>query len=81
MTPVTPKVFSLAEPTLHLGTDDDPGVIQWLKHVGGQEALSCLDHMEGSDIEQIIMLGCWCKPRVCHCDTYAAIADWKLVEC
>lgn len=57
MTLVTPKVFFLAEPSLHLGTSEDPGVIEWLKHIGGDEALSCLNHMEdGSDLEQIIEL-------------------------
>lgn len=56
MTEVTPKVFFLGEPKMHLGTDDDPGVTQWLRHIGGKEALSCLEHVEGADIERLIEL-------------------------
>lgn len=56
MTPVTPKVFFLAEPAIHLGSDDDPGVTAWLRHIGGDEALGCRAHMNGSDIEQLIEL-------------------------
>ena len=26
------------------------------------------------------VLGCWCVPKPCHCDTYAAIANGLLVE-
>ena len=44
MIAVKPKVFFLGEPKMHLGTDDDPGVVQWLRHLGGEEALSCLEH-------------------------------------
>ena len=56
MTPVTPKVFFLGEPKMHMGTADDPGVTQWLEHIGGADALACLDHMDGADIEQMIEL-------------------------
>lgn len=56
MIPVEPKIFFLGEPKMHLGTTDDPGVTQWLDHIGGAEALACLDHVDGSDIEQMIEL-------------------------
>lgn len=56
MTPVTPKIFFLGQPAMHLGDAADPGVIQWLQHIGGQEALNCLKHVEGEDIEQLIEL-------------------------
>ena len=56
MIAVKPKVFFLGEPKMHLGTDDDPGVTQWLRHLGGEEALSCLEHVEGADIERLIEL-------------------------
>jgi thymidylate synthase (FAD) len=56
MTPVTPKIFFLGQPKMHLGTDDDPGVSQWLRHIGGKEALSCMQHVEGADIEKLIEL-------------------------
>ncbi len=56
MTPVTPKVFFLGEPKMHLGSDDDPGVTQWLRHIGGEEALSCMSHVDGADIEKLIEL-------------------------
>jgi len=41
---------------MHLGSEADPGVIQWLEHVGGEEALACLSHVTGPDIEQLIEL-------------------------
>jgi thymidylate synthase (FAD) len=56
MTPVTPKIFFLGEPKMHLGSDDDPGVEQWLRHIGGDEALACMEHVEGADIEKLIEL-------------------------
>jgi len=56
MIPVKPKIFFLGEPKMHLGTADDPGVVQWLRHLGGEEALSCLEHVEGADIERLIEL-------------------------
>jgi thymidylate synthase (FAD) len=56
MTAVTPKVFFLGQPKMHLGSDDDPGVTQWLRHIGGEEALSCMEHVDGSDIERLIEL-------------------------
>ena len=56
MIAVKPKIFFLGEPKMHLGTDDDPGVTQWLRHLGGEEALSCLEHVEGADIERLIEL-------------------------
>ena len=56
MIQVFPRVFFLGQPQIHLGTDDDPGVTQWLRHLGGEEALSCLEHVEGADIERLIEL-------------------------
>ena len=56
MIAVKPKIFFLGEPKMHLGTDDDPGVVQWLRHLGGEEALSCVGHVEGADIERLIEL-------------------------
>jgi thymidylate synthase (FAD) len=56
MTRVEPKIFFLGEPKMHLGTDDDPGVAQWLRHIGGSEALACMSHVEGADIERMIEL-------------------------
>ena len=56
MIAVKPKIFFLGEPKIHLGTDCDPGVDQWLCHIGGEEALECLDHVSGSDIESLIEL-------------------------
>jgi thymidylate synthase (FAD) len=53
---VEPKIFFLGEPKMHLGSEADPGVIQWLEHVGGEEALACLSHVTGPDIEQLIEL-------------------------
>jgi thymidylate synthase (FAD) len=32
------------------------GVRAWLDHIGGDEALSCLDHVDGADIEQLVEL-------------------------
>ncbi len=54
MIAVTPKVFFLAEPAIHYGSAADPGLTAWLDHIGGAEALACLKHVEGEDIEQII---------------------------
>lgn len=51
MTPVIPKVFFLGEPKIHLD-----GVEAWLRHIGGEEAVACLDHVDGADIEQLIEL-------------------------
>lgn len=58
MTPVKPTIFFLGEPIMHVGRPEDPGVIQWLEHIGGEQAVTCLDHMpeEGSDIECLIEL-------------------------
>jgi thymidylate synthase (FAD) len=53
---VQPKVFFLGEPKLHMGDDNDPGVIAWLNHIGGEEAVRCLDHVEGADNEKLIEL-------------------------
>jgi thymidylate synthase (FAD) len=53
---VEPKIFFLGQPKIHYGTPEDPGVEQWLDFIGGREALNCLDHMTGSDIEQLIEL-------------------------
>ena len=56
MIEVSPKVFFLGEPKLHLGTDEDPGVVAWLNHIGGDTAVECLDRIEGADIEKLIEL-------------------------
>ena len=56
MIAVQPKVFFLGEPSIHWGSVDDPGVNQWLKHIGGNEALACLNHVHGADVEQLIEL-------------------------
>ena len=56
MIAVQPKIFFLGEPQMHLGTDEDPGVVQWLAHLGGEEAVACLEHVQGADIEQLIEL-------------------------
>lgn len=56
MIAVEPKIFFLAEPRINWGSSDSPGVHEWLEHIGGAEALSCLDHVEGADIEQLIEL-------------------------
>lgn len=56
MREVSPKIFFLGEPKMHRGTDDDPGVTQWLRHIGGEEALECMSHIEGADIERLIEL-------------------------
>ena len=37
MIAVQPKIFFLGEPQMHLGTDEDPGVVQWLAHLGGRK--------------------------------------------
>jgi thymidylate synthase (FAD) len=51
MTPVTPKIFFLGEPSWNRA-----GVEKWLLHIGGQEALSCLEHVDGSDLEKLVEL-------------------------
>lgn len=51
MTPVTPKVFFLGEPKIN-----EIGVRGWLEHIGGEQALGCLEHIDGADIEQLIEL-------------------------
>lgn len=51
MTPVIPKVFFLGEPKMNT-----EGVEAWLRHIGGDEAVACLEHMDGSDIEDLIEL-------------------------
>jgi thymidylate synthase (FAD) len=51
MIAVTPKVFFLGEPKIN-----EQGVKDWLTHIGGDAALSCLAHVDGSDIEQLIEL-------------------------
>jgi len=56
MKAVAPKIFFLGEPKMHMGTEDDPGVLQWLDHVGGAAAVACLEHVTGSDEEKIIEL-------------------------
>ena len=56
MISVNPRIFFLGQPQIHLGTDDDPGVTQWLRHIGGEEAFACLDHVDGSDIEKLVEL-------------------------
>ena len=56
MVKVSPKIFFLGQPRRHLGSDDDPGVTQWLRHIGGNDALDCLLHVDGTDIERLIEL-------------------------
>lgn len=56
MTPVTPKIFFLGEHKMHRGSEGDPGTVAWLRHIGGEEAVACLSHMTGSDLEQLIEL-------------------------
>ncbi len=56
MTEVSPKIFFLGEPKMHRGTSEDPGVEQWLRHIGGDEAFGVMEHVDGSDIEQLIEL-------------------------
>jgi thymidylate synthase (FAD) len=56
MIPVEPKIFFLGEPRMNMGSDEDPGVSDWLEHIGGKEALDCLNHVNGSDIEALIEL-------------------------
>lgn len=56
MIAVTPKIFFLGEPRMHMGSEGDPGVVQWLRHVGGQDAVDCLLHVDGTDIERLIEL-------------------------
>ena len=62
MISVYPKVFFIAETKSVLSREefaDDPrlpGIMQWLHHIGEQEAVKCLSHMRGSDLEQIIEL-------------------------
>lgn len=51
---VTPKVFFLGEMTFHRSADN--GVEAWLSHIGGREAVACLDHITGSDLEQLVEL-------------------------
>lgn len=60
---VEPKAFFLGQMMLNKveekkETDSDvlPGVVAWLREIGGQEAVDCLDHVEGSDLEQLIEL-------------------------
>lgn len=48
---VEPKVFFLGEFAM-----DWTGVQEWLEYVGGSEAVACLDHMNGSNLEQLIEL-------------------------
>lgn len=56
MVKVKPRIFFLGQPSIHWGSEFDPGVQQWLHHIGGEEAYSCLSNMNGSDIEQLIEL-------------------------
>ena len=51
MIKVEPKIFFLAEPC-----KNDDGIEAWLHHIGGDEAVACLDHVNGSDIEQLVEL-------------------------
>lgn len=67
MKSVSPKVFFLAQPELMIKTgipeEDDTNFIEgvgdvyeWLHYIGGEEAVECLDHVEGRDIEKLIEL-------------------------
>lgn len=51
MRQVTPKIFFLGQ--MELNHD---GVESWLHHVGGEEAVRCLDNTRGSDLEILIEL-------------------------
>lgn len=54
MTSVAPKIFFLAQPSVEWD-----GVKNWLKEIGGNEALTCLDHIDfnfSPDIEGLIEL-------------------------
>lgn len=63
---VTPMSFFLGEMQLNWAVPSDstpkerkdllPGVIAWLRHIGGQDAVACMAHMQGSDLEQLIEL-------------------------
>lgn len=55
---VQPKAFFLGEFQLHFDHSGGTlgGVRDWLEAIGGAEAIGCLDHMNGSDIEQLIEL-------------------------
>ena len=41
MITVVPKIFFLGQPKM-----DVDGVRAWLSHIGGEEALACLDHVD-----------------------------------
>lgn len=60
MVKVTPKSFFLGEMTFAVEVAAAapllPGVKNWLHHIGGEEAVACLDHMVGTDLEQLIEL-------------------------
>jgi thymidylate synthase (FAD) len=60
MVKVTPKSFFLGDMTFAVEVAAAapllPGVRSWLRHIGGEEAVACLDHMQGSDLEQLIEL-------------------------
>lgn len=66
MVKVTPKSFFLGEMQLNWATPGGatfkvnggtlPGVTDWLNHIGGKEAVACMDHMDGTDLEQLIEL-------------------------
>lgn len=66
MVKVTPKSFFLGEMQLNWQTAEAvafkedhrvlPGVTDWLEHIGGEQAVACLDHMQGTDLEQLIEL-------------------------
>lgn len=48
---VEPKVFLISEMKYTAN-----GVADWLRYVGGQEAVDCLNHVDGSQLEQLIEL-------------------------
>lgn len=54
---VEPTVFFLGETTIkYEKTNGLGGVEAWLDYIGGPEAVACLDHVQGADLEKLIEL-------------------------
>lgn len=57
MIKVEPTVFFLGEMQMKYGkTNGLGGVEAWLDYIGGPEAVACLDHVQGADLEKLIEL-------------------------
>lgn len=62
MVSVKPTSFFIGEMSLNKTSADLvqpnqlPGLTAWLNHIGGADAVACLEHVEGSDLEQLIEL-------------------------